>query len=111
MGQQGIIKIENGSYLKQLMMNLDKNPFGILKKKSFLHGETLPKFNIIKITTQFLILLDPSVWGLKNGHKNFSKAQSSEVRVRIDQSYHQCGWTDSDRIRRSPGSHGRPRPI
>ena len=30
---------ENGSYLKQLMMNLDKSPFGILNKKSFSFGE------------------------------------------------------------------------
>ena len=30
---------ENGSYLKQLMMNLDKSPFSILNKKSFLFGE------------------------------------------------------------------------
>jgi len=29
----------SGSYLKQLMMNLDENPFGIITKKSFLHGE------------------------------------------------------------------------
>ena len=39
MSQQGIIKIENGSYLKQLMTNLDKNPFGILNKKSLFRGE------------------------------------------------------------------------
>jgi hypothetical protein len=57
----------------------------------------LPKFNIIKITTQFLIHPDPSIQGLKNGHENFSKAQSSEIRVRINQSYHQCRWTDLDR--------------
>ena len=36
MSQQGIIKIENGSYLKQLMTNFDKNPINILNKKSFL---------------------------------------------------------------------------
>jgi hypothetical protein len=61
----------------------------------------LPKFNI-KITTQFLILPDPSVHGLKNGHKNFSKAQSSEVRVRIDQSMQVDRFRQ--RMRRSPGS-------
>ena len=31
--------MENGSYLKQLMTNLDKSPFGILNKKSFLFSE------------------------------------------------------------------------
>ena len=31
--------MENGSYLKQLMMNLDKSSFSILNKKSFLFGE------------------------------------------------------------------------
>ena len=39
MSQQGIMKIEKGSYLKQLMTNLDNNPFGILNNKSFLHSE------------------------------------------------------------------------
>ena len=33
MSQQSIIKIENGSYLKKLMMNFDKNPIGILNKQ------------------------------------------------------------------------------